>query len=212
MTQFDEDSQATLSPKMGLPLFISPCLCHKSRQKPRHTALQHHPPPDLPVRIHVGGPAIAIERLFPHIWNLEHGKRTFSQQAGPKLARLTFQTLYERDVCPDVADDMVIRDEYLGWMKETAPEATRELAFYGVTFDHLVPGHETSPNVLQISMLEIESDRGTYANTLLCHPVDPTEYIGKKVLAVPRCCQNRDGTNDRWRVNNCFDERVYSRS
>lgn len=32
-------------------------------------------------------------------------------------------------------------------------------------------------------------------------PVGPTEYIGKKVLAVQRCCQERKGTQDLGLVN-----------
>jgi hypothetical protein len=28
-------------------------------------------------------------------------------------------------------------------------------------------------------------------------PVNPTEYTEKKVLAVPRCCQHKKGTQDR---------------
>lgn len=31
--------------------------------------------------------------------------------------------------------------------------------------------------------------------------VDPDEYTGIKVLAVPRCCQKRRDTQDRGRVN-----------
>lgn len=30
---------------------------------------------------------------------------------------------------------------------------------------------------------------------------DSTEYTGRRVLAVPRCCQKRKGTQDRWRNN-----------
>lgn len=55
--------------------------------------------------------------------------------------------------------------------------------------------------MLQINIIEIEDDGGVYANTWLSFAVDPTEFIGKRVLAVPRCCQKRKGTQDRWRVN-----------
>lgn len=37
--------------------------------------------------------------------------------------------------------------------------------------------------------------------------VDPAEYAGKKVLAVPRCCQKRKGTTDRRRINGDVDYR-----
>jgi hypothetical protein len=62
--------------------------------------------------------------------------------------------------------------------------------------------------VLQINIIEIEDDNGVYANTWLSFAVDPDEFIGKKVLAVPRCCQKRKGKQDRWRVNALVDRRV----
>jgi hypothetical protein len=55
--------------------------------------------------------------------------------------------------------------------------------------------------VLAISIIETESDRGAFANKYLLFSVDPTEYAGKKVLAVPRCCQVKNGTQDRRRIN-----------
>jgi hypothetical protein len=63
--------------------------------------------------------------------------------------------------------------------------------------------------VLQINIIEIEDDNGVYANTWLPFAVDPVEYIEKKVLAVPRCCQKRKGSQDRWRVNALVDQRVH---
>ena len=65
--------------------------------------------------------------------------------------------------------------------------------------------------MLQINIIEIEDDGGVYANTWLLFAVDPTEFIGKKVLAVPRCCQKRKGTQDRWRVNAMVDQRAHGR-
>ncbi|KAE9972752.1 hypothetical protein BLS_003910 [Venturia inaequalis] len=57
--------------------------------------------------------------------------------------------------------------------------------YYGVTFDHLVPIDDTDPEVLQINIVEIEDDGGVYANMYNPFDIDPAEYIGKKVLAVP---------------------------
>lgn len=37
--------------------------------------------------------------------------------------------------------------------------------------------------------------------------IDPADFIGKKILAVPRCCQTRKGTTDRQRVNGLVAER-----
>lgn len=81
--------------------------------------------------------------------------------------------------------------------------------YYGVTFDHLVPADDNDPEVLQINIIEIEDNNGVYANTWLLFTVDPVDFIGKKVLAVPRCCQKRKGTQDRWRVNALVDQRDY---
>lgn len=76
----------------------------------------------------------------------------------------------------------------------------RRIDYYGVTFDHLVPTDDLDPEVLQINIIEMDDDQGAYANEHLPFEVDPTEYTGK-VLAVPRCCQKRKGTQDRERVN-----------
>ena len=33
------------------------------------------------------------------------------------------------------------------------------------------------------------------------------DYVGKKVLVVPRCCTKRKGRQDRGRINTCVAER-----
>ena len=53
----------------------------------------------------------------------------------------------------------------------------------------------------------MDDDGGVYANTYLPFTVDPAEYTGKRVLAVPRCCQKRKGTQDRMRVNDSVAEK-----
>ncbi|KAI9373538.1 hypothetical protein BJX61DRAFT_552196 [Aspergillus egyptiacus] len=174
---------------MALPLYIPPCT-HTPPGK------YHFPPPDQPLRIQIEGPLIAIQRLLPHIpWHLDLLDRTFPQPAGPELARLTYQMIYRQD--------------YLGWMPEKHPD--QMIDYYGVTFDHLVPADDPNPEVLQINIIEIEDDSGVYANKWLLFAVDPVKFIGKKVLAVPRCCQRRKGTQDRWRVNALVDQRVHGR-
>lgn len=103
-------------PTMTLPLFIPRCV---------HTpADQYHlPSPDKPLRIQIEGPLLAIQRLLPHTpWLLNPLDRKFPQPAGPELARLTYQAVYGRDVRLEVPGDLVVRDEYLGWMPEKRPE------------------------------------------------------------------------------------------
>ncbi|KAI9823452.1 MAG: hypothetical protein M1832_002463 [Thelocarpon impressellum] len=87
------------------------------------------------------------------------------------------------------------------------PELARQIDYYGITFDHLVPTEDPDPEVLQINIIEMDDDAGAYANEHLPFVVDSAEYAGKKVLAVPRCCQKRKGTKDRGRVNWSVDER-----
>lgn len=47
----------------------------------------------------------------------------------------------------------------------------------------------------------MDNDEGSFANEHLLFAVNPAEYTGKKVLAVPRCCQKKKGTQDRGRIN-----------
>lgn len=78
---------------------------------------------------------------------------------------------------------------------------TSQIDYYGITFDHHVPPDENNPEVLQINILEMDDDGGAYANEALPFKVDLADYTNRRVLAVPRCCQKRKGTQDRFRVN-----------
>ena len=101
---------------MALPLYIPPCIHTPPGQ-------YHFPPPDQPLRIQSEGPLIAMQRLLPHIpWHLDVLDRTFPQPAGPELARLTYGRIYGREVCLETPGDLVVRDEYLGWMPEKHPD------------------------------------------------------------------------------------------
>lgn len=40
---------------------------------------------------------------------------------GPKLAELVFEKLYGRKVQHDIAGDMVVMDEYKGWIPKAPP-------------------------------------------------------------------------------------------
>lgn len=77
----------------------------------------------------------------------------------------------------------------------------------------MVPTDDPDPDVLQINIIEMEIDEGPYANgaayakECLLFAVDPAEYAGQKVLAVPRCCQKRKGSQDRARINGEVAER-----
>ncbi|KAK1987751.1 hypothetical protein LZ30DRAFT_756429 [Colletotrichum cereale] len=181
---------------MALELYIPPCV--------KTPADRLHPPPiGQPLRVQIESPRESIEKLLPStVWETSLVSRKFPQAAGPALAALTFRHIYGKDVRPDVCDDMVMRDEYIEGHK-----TLEDIDYYGVTFGHLVPVDDVNPEVLQNNIIETENDHGEYANKYLSFPVGVLEYTGKRVLAVPRCCQKRRGTQDRQRVNESVLER-----
>ncbi|KAK1523929.1 uncharacterized protein CCOS01_09016 [Colletotrichum costaricense] len=180
---------------MALELFIPSCV----RSPPGHLNL---PDIERPLRISIEGPRQSIKKLFSSaVWDTRNFDGKFPQEAGPALAALTFRHVYGVSVRSHVLGDIVVRDEYIGWI--TGDEIpVDDSDYYGVTFDHLVPVDDADPEVLQINIIEVESDEGKTANEYLRFPVDALEYTGKKVLAVSRYCQKRKGTTDRARVNN----------
>lgn len=99
---------------MALKLYIPPCI--------RNPAHPLHPPPlDRPVRVQIEGPLVSIQKLAPDC-SWDHLKAAqapdFPQPGGKALAKLTYQALYGTDIREDVPGDMVIRDEYLGWVMQ----------------------------------------------------------------------------------------------
>ncbi|KAH7376240.1 hypothetical protein B0T11DRAFT_271886 [Plectosphaerella cucumerina] len=185
--------------KPGLELYIPPCILDAAH-------VWHSPPVDKPLRIQIEGPAVSIEKLLPDVpWSLGRWLPPFPQFPGPELAKLTYRVLYGQEPflgpSESTAPDLAVRDEYLVEVMAARHQMKSELDYYGVTFDHLVPVDDWDPEVLQINFIEVETDDGEYANKFLPFSVDVAEYAGKKVLAVPRCCQNRKGTTDRARVN-----------
>ncbi|KAI9711060.1 MAG: hypothetical protein M1828_001987 [Chrysothrix sp. TS-e1954] len=182
---------------MAVHLEIPKCL-----DRPPHRF--HFPPPSQPLRIRIEGPLTAVQRLVPNVpWYLDLVRKPFPQPAGPPLAKMTFRQVYGRDVDPSIVGDMVLRDEYLGWVQEQRYGPLNGIDYYGVTFDHLVPPDDTNPEVLMINIIEMDYDDGQYADDVLRFTVNHSEYIGKKVIAVPRWCGVRRGTQDRSMINFC---------
>ncbi|KAK1457849.1 hypothetical protein CMEL01_15832 [Colletotrichum melonis] len=179
---------------MALELFIPSCV----RSPPGHL---HLPDIERPLRISIEGPRESIEKLFPSVvWDTRVFDAKFPQEAGPQLATLAFRRIYGESVRSDVPGDLVVRNGYIGWIGQG--HKISHFDYYGVTFDHLVPVVDADPEVLQINIIEVESDQGKTANECVRFPVDALEYTGKKVLTVPICCQKRKGTTDRARVKN----------
>ncbi|KAK2053959.1 hypothetical protein LY76DRAFT_580865 [Colletotrichum caudatum] len=184
---------------MALQLHIPPCI----RNPPHH---HHFPPVDKPLRIRIQGPLQSIQKLVPHVqW---HPILPFPQPGGLELAKLTHETLYKQS---RIDSTPVIRDEYLAWVIE-GRRPLDYIDYYGVTFDHLIAPDDQNPEVLVINIIEVDNnggyaDGGKYANEVLAFSVNPSDYTGKKVLAVPRCCQHKKGTQDRTLINDMVAER-----
>ena len=101
------------SDKPALPLYIPPCV-----GTPSHPF--HPPAAEQPLRIHIEGPLLALQKLLPEVsWHLTNYSPKFPMSGGPKLAELAFQQIYHREVQHDVAGDMVVMDEYKGWVPRT---------------------------------------------------------------------------------------------
>ena len=62
------------------------------------------------------------------IWHIETEAPDFPQKGGPALAKLTYETLYERSLDNEMEDEVVIRDEYLGWVTESRPLAYADIS------------------------------------------------------------------------------------
>jgi hypothetical protein len=100
---------------MAFKLHIPPCISN-----PAHPL--HPPPLEKPLRIQIEGPVVAIQRLLPEIsWHTNPLSLEFPQPAGPEIAKLAYRILYGRDVRPELANDIVVRDEYLGWETDVIP-------------------------------------------------------------------------------------------
>ncbi|KAI0466032.1 hypothetical protein F4859DRAFT_519520 [Xylaria cf. heliscus] len=127
----------------------------------------------------------------------------FPQLAAAHLVKLAHQTTHPEQHF--FVDNMIDRDGYLGVVINKIPQP--EFDYYVVTFDHLVPAGDPDPEVLQINVVELGTDEGPYAggieyaNMYLNVKIDPADYMGKRILAIPRCCQKRKGTQDRGRIN-----------
>ncbi|KAF2457061.1 hypothetical protein BDY21DRAFT_33193 [Lineolata rhizophorae] len=185
---------------MALELYIPPCV-----DEPPHP--NHPPSPERPLRIHIQGPLVSIQKLLPGVqFCYDDWEKPFPQAAGLQLAELAFRTIYGRPADAEMGENLTVCDEDSAWIRE--PELRMEIDYYGVTFDHRVPENEADPEVLAVNIIEMEEDGGKYARQHFRVEVDPKEYLGNKVLAVPRCCQKKRGTTDRARINSDVEWRV----
>jgi hypothetical protein len=97
---------------MALDLDILPCISN-----PAHHL--HPPPSEQSLRIQIEGPLVSIQKLLPKIpWHTDITAHVFPQPVAIELAKLAYRKVYGRDIRPEVAGDLVVRDEYLGWVME----------------------------------------------------------------------------------------------
>ena len=100
---------------MAFKLHIPPCILTSAHPL-------RPPPLEKPLRIQIEGPIVAIQKLLPGIsWHTNPLSLVFPQPAGPEIAKLAYRALYGRDVRPELANDVVVRDEYLGWVTDVIP-------------------------------------------------------------------------------------------
>lgn len=97
---------------MALRLYIPPCM-----HNPAHVF--HSPPLDRPLRVQIEGPLVSVQKLVPeYSWKLKVGTTEFPQPGGEALAKLAYRALYGIEIREEIVGDMIIRDEYLGWVME----------------------------------------------------------------------------------------------
>lgn len=73
------------------------------------------------MRIQIEGPKVSVEKLLPGVsWNTEVVPLPFPQPAGLQLAALAYQAVYGKSHRPDTTD-LIVRDEYLGWIMKPVP-------------------------------------------------------------------------------------------
>ncbi|KAI1379140.1 hypothetical protein F4677DRAFT_442868 [Hypoxylon crocopeplum] len=170
---------------------VSKLVLPQCEQHPTH--MNHSPPPEKPLRIQIMGFNKYLDRLFDDGTKLPTPKHEADIaedfiEPGLRLARMAFRLLYGRDPEPETSWDMIPQHQY-----------DHLLEAYAVTFDHLVrPDNEDDPETLMMNVIDPNDP------SVACHlKVDKSRYSWAELvlLKVPRCCQDRTGTTDRWRIN-----------
>jgi hypothetical protein len=140
---------------MAYELHIPSCIC-----TPAHP---FHPPPlEKPLRIQIEGTLVAIEKLLPGIsWHTDPLSLVFPQRAGPELARLAYRMLYGRHVRPELVNDLVARDEYLGWVTDVRPLKC-VLFVSGCMFFTVLSQHWLTTNISLASLTTTASHSTTW--------------------------------------------------
>ena len=71
------------------------------------------------MRIQIEGPLVSVQKLLPEVpWHVNACGTKFPQPAALELATLTYRAIYGQHVRMDVGNDLIVRDEYLGWVDQ----------------------------------------------------------------------------------------------
>ncbi|KAI0206540.1 hypothetical protein F4808DRAFT_407775 [Astrocystis sublimbata] len=191
--------QVTMTSKLILPQCEQTPIC-----------VNHPPEWEKPLRIQINAHYDDLDKVFedgmkmPRLNPMDVEKATDFHEAGLRLARMAFRLLYGRDPDLENPSDMVPRHQYRLWERATKDHDTSPLdskpMSYNITFDHLLgEDDEDDPETLMLN--SVDPHDASVANLM---KIDMTPYMSVDepvVLLVPRCCQTRAGTTDRWRIN-----------
>lgn len=76
----------------------------------------------MPLRIQIEGPLVSVQKLLPEVpWAIDSPDPNFSQPVALELAKLAYREIYRVEDLLDVPGDLIVRDEYLGWVREARP-------------------------------------------------------------------------------------------
>ncbi|KAK3900527.1 hypothetical protein C8A05DRAFT_17173, partial [Staphylotrichum tortipilum] len=171
---------------MAVRLVIPPC-----GEMPKH---QHHLPPEATsLRVSIGASRAEVQRLIPNLFpppSVDEDvsdEDFYDQNPGVEFAKLVFAELFGRAPSEQTPGDFVFRQAAFGGDGNMITD-------YDITFDHLVPDREDSPEVLQLNTFSLAQLK--YSKI----PLDQYATEGNVIL-LPRCCQTRIGSTDRGRVN-----------
>ncbi|KAI1113676.1 hypothetical protein F5Y14DRAFT_417459 [Nemania sp. NC0429] len=172
------------------------------------TCVNHPPEREKPLRIQVISSYKDLKHLFEDDIPVPAPKSPSDRapefiEPGLRLVQTAFRLLYGCDPDPGNPSDLVPRHQYDIWRGATEdrvllPEPILES--YAITFDHLLgPDDEDRPETLMLTIMNPNDP--SRADLIKIDKRPYTSGPEPVLLLVPRCCQARNGTTDRRRIN-----------
>ncbi|KIM93554.1 hypothetical protein OIDMADRAFT_35657 [Oidiodendron maius Zn] len=165
--------------------------------------LRSTPPPEVPFGIRIRGLLETMQKLWPNVY-LASIRRV-------ELASLTSQignSIGGRDCSGGAGPGC--------WTGGTTGEGPRLLSYinyYGSPLSTLSWPMTRNPEVLAITIIEVDDDGGVYAdeekyvNEVISLSTKPIAYTRKTVFCMPKCRRHQEGTRDPRRMDNEIAER-----